>query len=79
MRTTIRAKTTFELSAAVTVHRIVFRIIGSELKLVDRYPKERDEAAAARPLASPAMALVLEHGFCRALVSYRSTGTSAGH
>ena len=70
MRTTVRAKTSFEFSAAVAVDRIIFRLIGSELNLVDRYPQEGDEAAAARLLASPAMALVLEHGFRRALISY---------
>ena len=78
-RTTVRAKTSFELAAAVADDCIIFRLISSQFKLVGRYPQEGDEAAAARSLASPAMALVLEHGFCRALVSYRSTGTSAGH
>ena len=63
VRTTLRAETSLELSAAVGFNGIISRFIGGEVKLVTRHPKERDKSTAARPLASPAMALVLKHGF----------------
>ena len=37
-RTTVRAKTPLELAAAVADDYIIFRLVGGEFKLVERYP-----------------------------------------
>ena len=63
MRAAFSTKSPLEFSATVRIDGVVLRFIGSELKLVTRYPYEGGESAAARPLASPAMALVGKHGF----------------
>ncbi len=62
-RAAFRAETSLEFSAAIRVDGIIARFVGSDLKLIAVYPKECEKSTAARPLASPAMALVLKYGF----------------